>query len=89
MLHAWMHCSKTKEPDIMPKPGNFHCHVSYWRDEWGFGPLAFANNPQMGNLYDPTKPLNSILYVDANNLYVWAMSQFLPTGGFVGRSFRN
>ena len=45
-------------------------------------PLAFANNPQMGELYDPSKPLNTILYVDANNLYGWAMSQYLPTGGF-------
>ena len=45
-------------------------------------PLAFANNPQMGKLYDPSKPLNTILYMDANNLYGWAMSQYLPTGGF-------
>ena len=45
-------------------------------------PLAFANNPQMGDLYDPSKPLNTILYMDANNLYGWAMSQYLPTGGF-------
>ena len=36
----------------------------------------------MGELYDPSEPLNSILYVDANNLYGWAMSQFLPRGGF-------
>ena len=34
-----------------------------------FNPLAFANNPQMGDLYDSSKPLNTILYVDANNLY--------------------
>ena len=47
-----------------------------------FSPLAFANNPQIGELYDPTKPLNSILYVDVNNLYGWAMSQYLPTGEF-------
>ena len=46
-----------------------------------FNPLAFANNPQMGKLYDSSKPLNTILYVDANNLYGWAMSQYLPTGG--------
>ena len=45
-------------------------------------PLAFANNPQMGKLYDPSKYLCTILYVDANNLYGWAMSKYLPTGGF-------
>ena len=45
-------------------------------------PLALADNPQMGKLYDPSKPLNTILYVDANNLYGWAMPQYLPTGRF-------
>merc|ERR1711954_227395 len=44
--------------------------------------LAFANNLQMGDLCDPSKPLNTILHMDANNLYGWAMSQYLPTGGF-------
>ena len=29
-----------------------------------------------------SKPSNHILYLDANNLYGWAMSQYLPTGGF-------
>ena len=32
--------------------------------------------------YDPEKPNNHILYLDANNLYGWAMNQFLPTSGF-------
>ncbi|GFR66066.1 protein NYNRIN [Elysia marginata] len=32
--------------------------------------------------YNPQKPNTSILYLDANNLYGWAMSQHLPTGGF-------
>ena len=32
----------------------------------------------MGSLYDPTKPTSYIMYVDANNLYGWAMSQPLP-----------
>ena len=32
--------------------------------------------------YDPDKPSKYIQYLDANNLYGWAMSQSLPTGGF-------
>lgn len=36
----------------------------------------------MGEMYDSSKPLNTIVYTDACNLYGWAMGQFLPTGGF-------
>jgi hypothetical protein len=32
--------------------------------------------------YNPAKPNSYILYVDANNLYGYAMSQRLPTGNF-------
>jgi hypothetical protein len=32
--------------------------------------------------FDPTLPSSYILYLDANNLYGWAMTQLLPTGGF-------
>ena len=32
--------------------------------------------------YDETAPSKYIMYLDANNLYGWAMSQYLPTGGF-------
>ena len=42
---------------------------------------ARANNPAVEG-YDPKKPNSHILYLDANNLYGWAMSQPLPTGGF-------
>ena len=42
---------------------------------------AKANNPLVDG-YDPEKPSSHILYLDANNLYGWAMSQYLPTGGF-------
>ena len=42
---------------------------------------AKANNPLVEG-YDPKKPSSHILYLDANNLYGWAMSQYLPTGGF-------
>ncbi|CAG8449308.1 3563_t:CDS:2 [Cetraspora pellucida] len=37
-----------------------------------------ANNPKIGKTFNPSKPTTWILYVDANNLYGWAMSQYLP-----------
>ena len=42
---------------------------------------ARANNPRVDG-YDPTKSKSYILYLDANNLHGWPMSQALPTGGF-------
>ena len=42
---------------------------------------AIANNPRMEN-YDPSQPNSFLQYLDANNLYGWAMSQPMPTGGF-------
>ena len=44
---------------------------------------AVANNPYIGSEYDPKKPTKYLQYLDANNLYGWAMSQPLPTGGFI------
>ena len=32
--------------------------------------------------YDEKAPSKYIMYLDANNLYGWAMFQYLPTGGF-------
>ena len=32
--------------------------------------------------YDPKKPSKFITYLDMNNLYGWAMSSYLPYGGF-------
>ena len=40
-----------------------------------------ANNKYMKN-YDPTKLLKQILYLDMNKLYGWALSRYLPYGGF-------
>ena len=40
-----------------------------------------ANNKYMKN-YDEKAPTKYIMYLDANNLYGWAMSQYLPTGNF-------
>lgn len=43
---------------------------------------AEANNPQMGSGYDKDKEHSYIAYLDANNLYGWAMRQPLPQGDF-------
>ena len=40
---------------------------------------AIANNLYMGYEYDTSKPTEYLQYLDANNLYGWAMSQPLPT----------
>ena len=40
-----------------------------------------ANNPYMKD-YDPDKPTKFISYLDANNLYGWAMCKPLPTDSF-------
>ena len=40
-----------------------------------------ANQPNFEG-YDPNKPLSYLVYLDANNLYGWAMSQCLPTHDF-------
>ena len=41
-----------------------------------------ANNPKMGEAYDPSKPTSWISYVDATNLYGHFMSQYLPIGNY-------
>ena len=45
---------------------------------------ASANNKymMMGGLYDPDKESSYLQYLDANNLYGWAMSQLFPTSKF-------
>ena len=43
---------------------------------------ARANHPGLGEKFDINKPLSYIFMVDCNNQYGWAMSQYLPTGGF-------
>ena len=40
-----------------------------------------ANNPRVEG-YDPTQQTNYITYLDANNLYGWAMSLHLPKKNF-------
>jgi len=41
-----------------------------------------ANNKYMEKAYNPKQHSKFITYLDANNLYRWAMSQPLPTHGF-------
>ena len=36
----------------------------------------------MGEKFHPEKESSFLQYLGANNLYGWAMSQKLPTGGF-------
>ena len=50
--------------------------ISYIANRYGK-----ANNKYMKN-YDEKAPSKYIMYLDAKNLYGWAMSQTLPTGGF-------
>ena len=41
-----------------------------------------ANNKYMGGKYDKNQPSKYIVYLDANNLYGWAMMKPLPVGDF-------
>ena len=50
--------------------------ISYIANRYGK-----ANNKYMEN-YNPEEASKYIMYLDANNLYGWAMSQYLPIGGF-------
>ena len=43
---------------------------------------AKVNSKHMGKKFHPKEESSFLQYLDANNLYGWAMSQLLPTGGF-------
>ena len=53
-----------------------HGGVSYITNRYGK-----ANNKHMKE-YNEKAPSKYIMYLDANNLYGWAMSQYLPTSNF-------
>ena len=46
---------------------------------------AKTNNKYMKGLYNPDEESIYLQYLDANNLYRWAMVQELPTHGFLWR----
>ena len=83
---AWKACLKKmrKRPELLLDPdmllmvergirGGMTQSVNRW---------AKANNPYMGPEFVSDKPTRYLQYLDANNLYGWAMSQPLPTRGF-------
>jgi hypothetical protein len=43
---------------------------------------AIANKKYVGEMFDVSKESSYIVYLDANYLYGWAMSKYLPYGGF-------
>ena len=51
--------------------------ISYFANRYGS-----ANNKYIKSRCDSNKADKYIMYLDANNLYGWAMSQSLPTDGF-------
>ena len=65
------------------------CYVPVYREGYACGGISYianrheeANNKYMPG-YDSSKPsIKYIMYLDANNLYGYAMSQCLPTGEF-------
>ena len=44
---------------------------------------ARANSSSFPDTYDSSLPNQNLIYLDANNLYGWAMFQSLPTHGFL------
>ena len=83
---AWKACLKKtgvnlellKDPDMLLMfERGIRGGITHLVHKW-----AIANNPYMGCEYDPLRPTKYLQYLDANNLYGWAMSQPLPTGEF-------
>ena len=56
--------------------------VSMISNRYGKANNKYMTKEKDGEEYDPSKPSTYIPYLDANNLYGWAMSRKLPTDGF-------
>ena len=41
-----------------------------------------STRPSFPDTHDAIRPNQNLIHLDANNLYRWAMFQFLPTHGF-------
>ena len=44
--------------------------------------MIWKGQQQVHEKFSEKAPSKYIIYLDANNLYGWAMSQYLPTGSF-------
>ena len=49
---------------------------------------AAANNPFMGSEHDKSKPTKYLQYLDANNLFGWAILNYCQLGDFAGLSLQ-
>ena len=83
---AWKACLKCTgiRLELLPDPNMLLMFEHAIRDgiTQAVCKYAAANNPYMGDKFDPNEDTTYLQYLDANNLYGWAMSQPLPTGGF-------
>ena len=83
---AWKACLKRTgiKLELLPYPNMllmFECGIRGGITQ-AVHKYASANNKYMGDKFDPNEDTTYLQYLDANNLYGWAMSQPLPTGGF-------
>ena len=83
---AWDACLKLTgiKLELLSDPNMLHMFEKGIRGGISMIPTRHskANNKYMGEKFDPSEPSKFITYVDANNLYGWAMSKLLPTHGF-------
>ncbi|KAL9967825.1 hypothetical protein ACROYT_G026122 [Oculina patagonica] len=77
-----------KEMNINTIPNNMETYMAFMLEKGMRGGISYianrygkANNKYMKE-YDEKAPSKYIMYLDANNLYGWAMSQYLPSGKF-------
>ena len=83
---AWDACLKLTDItlELLSDPNMLHMFEKGVRGGISMIPTRHskANNKYMGEKFDSSEPSKFITYLDANNLYGWAMSKKLPTHGF-------